>query len=139
MNKFKLSASKNNFLNNLSQKTSTFLKKIFSIDKSMPNKYNIFLIFISLFFLLLLYVLIKGFIKEGMTEDDGDGKDEEDDEEGIENLEEEVCQDNINKPEENEENEGILDQVVELTTDKENFTEPYVEVKPYDVELFAPF
>lgn len=163
MNKFKFSKKPNiTFLNDIQKKTNDTLKEYLptSIYKSISNNYSIFLLLMSVLFLILLIIIIKGLTKEGMENEEVDNDemaDEEEDEivedttnelenDVLEPMEQEICEDNIkkNKKECKDDNEGILNQAVELITEKENFSnisdvKDIEGVQPYYVDLYSPF
>lgn len=161
MNKFKFSKKPNiTFLNDIQKKTNDTLKEYLptSIYKSISNNYSIFLLLMSVLFLILLIIIIKGLTKEGMEDEEVDNdemvdeqkdvitEDEEVENDVLEPMEQEICEDNIkkNKKEDKEDNEGILNKAVELITGKESFSnisdiKDIEGVQPYYVDLYSPF
>lgn len=158
MNKFKFSKKPNiTFLNDIQKKTNDTLKEYLptSIYKSISNNYSIFLLLMSVLFLILLIIIIKGLTKEGMEDEEVDNdemvdeqkdvnaEDEEVENDVLEPMEQEICEDNIKKNKK-ENNEGILNKAVELITGKESFSnisdiKDIEGVQPYYVDLYSPF
>ena len=163
MNKFKFSKNPNiTFLNDIQKKTNNILKEYLpsSIHKSISNNYSIFLFLMSVLFLILLIIIIKGLTKEGMEDEEVDNDEMTDVQEDenvedstnelekdvLEPMEQEICDDNIkkNNKESKEDKEGILNKAVELISGKENFSnisevKDIGGVQPYYVDLYSPF